>query len=135
MPGGKLYSIWKPYGWYGEVDRYYGFKAFNAGMGWTAAQTWFNVIETFAYVVYLYIVYTYGEQEDRQGAGAPDKSLMGQFRALSESRTVYGKFATYSVFLAYSAASLTFWKTVLYWLNEYLSGERDCILLVPCECI
>lgn len=124
MPGGKLHSpIWKPYGYYGTVDHTYGFKAWDARLGWTAAQGSFNVLETLGYFVYLYIVYTYGEQEPKQGSGAPDKSTLGSLRALGESRTVYGKYAAWSTLLCFSVASLTFWKTVLYWVNEAFSGE------------
>ena len=101
----------------------YGFKAWDAKLGWTAAQGSFNVLETLGYFVYLYIVYTYGEQEPKQGSGAPDRSMLGSLRALGESRTVYGKYAAWSALLCFSVASLTFWKTVLYWVNEAFSGE------------
>ena len=124
MPGGVLHKpLWVPYDYYGTVDHVYGFKAFNAHAGWTAAQGSINALETVAYMVYLYLVYTHGVQEPRQGSGAPDKSVMGQLRALSESRTVDGKMATWAVLLGFSVASLTFWKTVLYWLNEAFSGQ------------
>lgn len=123
MPGGFLHNpIWSPYGLYGEIDHMYGFKQYNLHTGWTAAQGTVNAMETIAYGVYLYLVYAYGEQEPRQGTGAPDKSLMGQFRALSESRTVYGKVGAWAAVLGYSVAQVTFWKTVLYWMNEAFSG-------------
>ncbi|KAK3726055.1 hypothetical protein LTR37_000203 [Vermiconidia calcicola] len=123
MPGGALHKpIWSPYKLYGEVDMGYGFKAYNEGSGWTGAQGLVNGLETTAYFVYLYIVYAYGEPEPRQGSGAPDKSVMGQFKALSESRTVYGKMAGYASLLAFSTATVTFWKTILYWLIELFSG-------------
>ena len=114
--------LWSPYALYGVVDHNYGFKAYNAHAGWTAAQGSVNGLETLAYAVYLYVLYTYGEQEPRQGSGAPDRSLMGQFRALSESRTVYGRTAGWAVLLGYTTAQVTFWKTVLYWLIEVFSG-------------
>lgn len=123
MPGGSLHSpIWKLYGLYAEVDYVYGFKALEQRNGWTAAQTWFNVMETLAYLAYLYMVYAHGEQEPIQGRGAPDKSLLGQLRGLSESRTLVGKYAARAVLLGFSTASLTFFKTVLYWAIELLSG-------------
>jgi hypothetical protein len=100
----------------------YGFKHLNLGTGWTAAQGAINATETAAYFAYLYLLYKYGEQEPRQGTGAPAKSLMGQFRALGESRTVYGRMAAWTAVLGYSVATVTFWKTVLYWLNEAFSG-------------
>lgn len=127
MPGGSLHKpLWVPYGLYGTIDHVYGFKAYHAHEGWTAAQGSINALETLAYGVYLYIVYAVGQQEPRQGAGAPDKSTMGRFRALSESRTVYGQVAAAAVLIAYSTAFLTFWKTVLYWLNEAFSGWFKC---------
>lgn len=123
MPGGWLHKpLWTPYGLYGTVDHMYGFKQYNLGTGWTAAQGTVNALETAAYFVYLYLLYTYGEQEPRQGTGAPAKSLMGQFRALSESRSVYGKMAAWTAVLGYTVANVTFWKTVLYYLNEAYSG-------------
>lgn len=123
MPGGFLHKpLWAPYGLYGTIDHMYGFKHLNLGTGWTAAQGTINAAETAAYFAYLYLLYTYGEQEPRQGTGAPAKSLMGQFRALSESRTVYGKMAAWTAVLGYSVATVTFWKTVLYMLNESFSG-------------
>ena len=131
MPGGFLHKpIWSPYGLYGEIDHMYGFKQYNLHTGWTSAQGTVNAMETFAYGVYLYLVYAYGEQEARQGTGAPDKSMMGQFRALSESRTVYGKVGAWAAVLGYSVAQVTFWKTVLYWMNEAFSGILVCNLIL-----
>ena len=124
MPGGFLHKpLWVPYALYGTVDHNYGFKAYNAGSGWTGAQGSVNAVETITYCVYLYLMYIYGQPEKRQGTGAPDKGLMGRFEALSESRTVYGHIASWSVLLGYSAATVTFWKTVLYLLIEVFSGE------------
>ncbi|KAK5129115.1 hypothetical protein LTR08_003903 [Meristemomyces frigidus] len=123
MPGGSLHSpIWKPYGLYGTIDHVYGFKAWDAHNGWTLAQGSVNALETAAYLLYLYWVYTYGEPESRQGRGAPAKETMGRWKALSESRTVHGRVAVWAVVLAYSTAWLTFSKTVLYWLTEAFSG-------------
>jgi len=122
MPGGYLSSFWHPYGMYGEVDKMYGFKAYNAHEGWTGAQGIVNALETAAYIAYLYIVYQYGEQDPRQGSGAPDKSAMGQLQALSESRTVTGRMAAWAAVIAYSAATVTFWKTIIYWLIEACAG-------------
>lgn len=127
MPGGSLEWLWKPYGYYGTVDHTYGFKAYNAGSGWTAAQGSVNAVETVGYFVYLYIVYMYGQQEPKQGRGAPDKSIMGQFRALSESRTVYGQYAAWAAVLGFATVSLTFWKTILFFLNEAFSGTSICV--------
>ena len=82
-----------------------------------------------AYGVYLYLVYMYGQQESVQGTGAPDKEDMaGKLKRLSESRTVYGRVAGAATLLAYTAAQITFWKTVLYWLNEAFSGMYQSLL-------
>jgi len=130
MPGGSLHSpIWKPYELYGRVDQVYGFKAWEAHNGWTLAQGSVNALETIAYGVYLYLVYTYGRQEDGvQGRGAPGRESLrkgdGWFEKLSESRTVHGSMAGTMVLLGYSTALLTFSKTILYWLNEAFSGMR-----------
>lgn len=115
MPGGWLHKpIWGPYELYGRVDYVYGLPAWESHSGWTAAQTYFNMLETACYLVYLGMVYKYGEQEAVQGRGAPDKSVMGRFKALSESRTLSGRIAVYAVLLGYSTTFLTFSKTVLY---------------------
>lgn len=115
MPGGALHKpIWSPYALYGTVDHVYGFEAWEARNGWTAAQGSVNALETVAYLLYAYVVYTYGQQEATQGRGAPAKGAMGRLAALSESRTVYGGWAVLAVLLAYTTAWLTFSKTVLY---------------------
>ncbi|QIW95593.1 hypothetical protein AMS68_001111 [Peltaster fructicola] len=123
MPGGSLhYPLWVPYDLYGRVDHVYGWPAYKARNGWPSAQGTYNAFETLAYLAYAYIIYAYGQQESRQGRGAPDKSNMGIFAALSESRTVYGREAIIAVMLAYTTAHITFHKTVLYWLSEAFSG-------------
>jgi hypothetical protein len=134
MPGGSLSWFWHPYGMYGNVDKMYGFKAYNAHEGWTGAQGIINAFETAAYVGYLYIVYTCGEQDTIQGTGAPNKSSMGQLQALSESRTVTGRMAAWATVIAYSAATVTFWKTIIYWLIEACAGEYNCFVVVKTDC-
>ncbi|TKA71666.1 hypothetical protein B0A55_05288 [Friedmanniomyces simplex] len=123
MPGGALHSpLWVPYELYGRVDHVYGWKSYDAHNGWTAAQGAFNAVETAAYLWYLYLVYTYGRQDKRQGRGAPRREKMGWLEGLAQSRTVEGRVATWAVLVGYSTAWLTFSKTVLYWLNEAFSG-------------
>lgn len=115
MPGGSLHSpIWSPYGKYATVDYIYGWKAYNEHNGFTAAQGSLNAVETAGYFVYLWLVYTYGQQEKTKGRGAPEKSAMGKLKALSESRTVIGQEAGWAVLVCFSTALLTFSKTVLY---------------------
>ena len=142
MPGGSLhFPLWQPYGLYGRIDHTYGFKAWDAKSGWTLAQGSLNALETAAYGVYLYLVYVYGEHEGGvQGRGAPGVDEVGKvgggLRGLSESRTVYGKVAGAAVLVAYTAAQVTFWKTVLYWLIELYSGEMSHFVCLCCgwEC-
>lgn len=115
MPGGFLHKpIWGPYDLYGRIDHVYGLPSWESKNGWTAAQGTFNALETLVYLVYAYIVFAYGQQESKQGRGAPDKSQMGGLAVLSEARTVYGKQAVWAVLLAYTTAWITLVKTLLY---------------------
>ena len=61
MPGGKYHSpIWTPYALYSTVDYVYGWPAYEEGSGFTAAQSSLNVLETFLYLYYAFVVYTEG---------------------------------------------------------------------------
>ncbi|KAI7527552.1 hypothetical protein KC331_g16265 [Hortaea werneckii] len=123
MPGGSLHApLWTPYALYGTIDYMYGFKQWDAHNGFTLAQASFNAVETGAYGLYLYLVYRYGREEERQGRGAPRRDVLGRLKALADSRTVEGQMAVWVVLLGYSTSFLTFTKTVLYWLNEVFSG-------------
>jgi hypothetical protein len=117
MPGGFLHSpIWAPYELYGRVDYVYGWPAYESNDGWTASQGWVNLVETAAYLGYLYLVYAYGARESEVvGRGAPDAMRsVGGLRWLTESRTLEGRVAAIAVLVAYSTALVTFAKTVLY---------------------
>jgi hypothetical protein len=117
MPGGWLHSpIWTPYELYGRVDYVYGWPAYEANDGWTASQGWVNLVETGAYLGYLYLVFAFGVREgDVVGRGAPDElQKVGGLKWLTESRTLQGKKAAVAVLVAYSTALVTFAKTVLY---------------------
>ncbi|KAI9645855.1 hypothetical protein NHQ30_005290 [Ciborinia camelliae] len=117
MPGGSLHwPIWTPYELYGRVDYIYGWKAFNEHNGFTGAQTFMNVVESLMYYYYLYIIYAYGKSSAAQGRGATKNSAVP-----GEQRVVDGKMGALAVLVGYSAALMTFSKTVLYWLNEYYS--------------
>lgn len=112
MPGGKLqWPLWMPYELYGTIDYVYGWPAYDSHSGFTAAQASLNVIETLGYLVYLWIVYSYGRQEAVEGTGAPSKKYVGW---LGKSRTVYGRWAAWAVLIAYGMAVMTLSKTVLY---------------------
>jgi hypothetical protein len=103
---------------YGRVDYVYGWPAFEANDGWTASQGWVNLLETAAYLGYLYLVFGYGVRESEVvGRGAPEELKRlggGGFKWLTESRTLEGKTAAVAVLVAYSTALVTFAKTVLY---------------------
>ncbi|KAI0841619.1 hypothetical protein F5Y06DRAFT_194904 [Hypoxylon sp. FL0890] len=107
MEGGSLHwPLYTPYKLYGEVDHVYGWKAFRARNGFTAAQGTLNLVETAMYCVYLWLYYN---------AGA---SVKGR----ATTRVLSGRPAAVAVLMAFSAAVMTLSKTVLYWLNEYFSG-------------
>jgi hypothetical protein len=86
-------------------------KAFNEQNGFTAAQTLLNIVETSMYVYYLYILFAFGRQSAAQGRGAPKRSSVG---FLGEQRYVDGQKGGLAVLLGFSAAVMTFSKTLLY---------------------
>ncbi|PYH88671.1 hypothetical protein BO71DRAFT_364974 [Aspergillus ellipticus CBS 707.79] len=122
MPGNKLHSpIWTPYALYGTIDYLYGWPAFNARNGFTAAQTVLNLFETAAYIYYLVIVYTHGVSAGSAGRGQR-KTKKGFMWLLKESKVVSGRTGATALLIAYSASVMTLGKTILYWLNEVFSG-------------
>ena len=120
-PGALHKPIWIPYGYYGTVDHTYGFKTWLRGSGWAAAQSSVNAIETAGYIVYLYFIFAFGELDRRSPRNT--RTWRARLKALTETRTVYGQVAAWAVLLAFSAYSLTFWKTVLFGLHEAFSGK------------
>lgn len=113
MPGGWAHwPLYTPYALYGEVDHMYGFKQWNLGNGFTAAQGTLNVVETLMYLVYLAIWYRAPPAAAKKKSGAG-----GQGR-----KSIAGSPAAWAVLVAFSAAVMTLSKTVLYWLNEGFSG-------------
>ncbi|KAK3940214.1 hypothetical protein QBC46DRAFT_314157 [Diplogelasinospora grovesii] len=108
MPGGSLHwPLWTPYALYGEVDHMYGFKQWNAGNGFTAAQGILNLIETLMYLAYLGLWYFTARPGPTTAKGR---------------RVLTGRPGALAVLLGFSAAVMTVSKTALYWLNEYYSG-------------
>ncbi|EFY97532.2 hypothetical protein X797_007112 [Metarhizium robertsii] len=104
MEGGAAHwPLWLPYKLYGEVDHIYGWKAFHANNGFTAAQGLLNVVETLMYAVYLWLWYSRGE-------------------ATAHGRVVTGRPGALAVLIGFSSAVMTLSKTFLYWSNEYFSG-------------
>ncbi|KAI0118695.1 hypothetical protein GGR51DRAFT_129758 [Nemania sp. FL0031] len=106
MAGGDLHwPLWTPYALYGEVDHVYGWKAFNAGNGFTGAQGLLNVVETLMYAYYALAYF-------RHAVNVP----------VTGKKAVVGRTAARAVLVGFSAAVMTLSKTVLYWLCEYYSG-------------
>ncbi|OAA56427.1 hypothetical protein ISF_07495 [Cordyceps fumosorosea ARSEF 2679] len=100
MENGWLHwPLWTPYRLYGEIDHVYGWKAFHAKSGFTAAQGALNAVETAMYLAYAWPCLT------REGR-----------------RAVTGRAGAWAVLIGFSAAVMTLSKTVLYWLHEYYSG-------------
>lgn len=115
MPGGKLHSpIWTPYALYGTVDYIYGWPAFNARNGFTAAQTVMNLVETAAYLFYLYVVYEYGTSTTLTGRAFQKRGPKGLMWFLREEKVVPGRIGAIALLVAYSASVMTVSKTLLY---------------------
>ena len=117
MVGGKFSWPWKPYELYATIDYIYGWPAYDQHNGFTAAQSTLNVIETAAYMYYLYILYRYGQPDATEGRGAT--SSMGW---LGRSRKVNGTRGASAAMILFGTSLMTVSKTVLYWLNEAFSG-------------
>lgn len=58
-----------PYELYGKVDYMYGWPAYHAGNGFTAAQGSLNALETVGYIGYLWVVWKKGEGERKELTG------------------------------------------------------------------
>lgn len=152
MPGGSLHSpVWTPYALYGIVDHIYGWPAVHARNGFTAAQATLNVVETVAYIYYLWVVYRQGATvATGRGASKVQKGLMW---FLTGDKVVAGQTGAIALLVAYSASVMTLGKTVLYCrfpfvsqsfngctltfavLNEYFSGfnhvgHNDALTLI-----
>ncbi|KAI0777616.1 hypothetical protein BD413DRAFT_490589 [Trametes elegans] len=113
MRGGDLHWLFKPYGYYQDVDYVYGVRAYENGDGFPNAQCEFffpslwqpssthlvepttlaaalNVVENLMNIAYLYLAHV---------SGSPLAPLVG-----------------------FASAMATLWKTALYWLQEYYCG-------------
>ena len=119
MPGNKLHSpLWTPYALYGTIDYIYGWPAFNARNGFTAAQTVLNLFESAAYVYYLFVVYRHGVSMGSvaggRGGGRQKKAQKGIRWFLLDEKVVPGRVGASALLIAYSASLMTLGKTVLY---------------------
>lgn len=96
MPGGSLHwPLWVPYDLYGRIDYIYGWKAFDERDGFTAAQSWLNVVESLMYAFYVITYF-------RKGVGD------------GKVKTLYGRPAAFALLVGYAAAVATLSKTALY---------------------
>ncbi|KAJ5774387.1 hypothetical protein N7457_009283 [Penicillium paradoxum] len=124
MPGGRLHSpIWTPYALYGTIDYIYGWPAFNAHNGFTAAQTILNLAETSGYLYYLWVVYRHGSTVVRSGGSR--KISKGFMWLLTGDKVVAGRIGAIALLVAYTVSVMTLSKTILYWLNEICSGFEN----------
>ncbi|KAM3503239.1 hypothetical protein MY10362_004320 [Beauveria mimosiformis] len=103
------WPFWSPYKLYGEVDHVYGWKAFHAKSGFTAAQGALNAVETVMYLVYAWNFFL-------------AKAAAVDVAGVDGKRAVTGRRGAQAVLVGFSAAVMTLSKTILYWLNEYYSG-------------
>lgn len=112
MPGHKLHSpLWTPYALYGTIDYIYGWPAYNARNGFTAAQTMLNVFESIAYVYYLWVVYRHGAPAS-SGRG---RKVQKNFKwMLTGDKVVPGRVGATALLVVYSASLMTLGKTILY---------------------
>lgn len=112
MEGGAWHwPFYVPYKLYGEVDHVYGWKAFDAKLGFTGAQGFLNAIETAMYLYYIYVYWTQGVPAAAV-AGGTAKVIAG--RDASKTIVLVGKPAATAVLVAFSAFVMTLSKTVLY---------------------
>ena len=103
MEGGFLHEpLWSPYKLYGEVDHMYGWKAWDAGNGFTAAQGALNLVETLMYMAYLWL----------------------WSRGKNESGAIAGRQGGLALLLGWAAAVMTVSKTVLYCEFRAMGGAR-----------
>jgi hypothetical protein len=107
MAGGSLqWPLWVPYELYARTDYIYGWKALNEKNGFTAAQGFMNVPESLLYIYYMYLVYSQGTQLQARHTG--------KIAGLLAQRYVPGQPGVLAVMVGFTAAVMTFSKTVLY---------------------
>ena len=120
MEGGAVHwPLWVPYKLYGQVDHVYGWKAFNARNGFTAAQAFLNLVESVMYIAYLWLYFVRGKPTGTSGV---------------EARAVSGRAGAAAVLIGFSAAVMTLSKTVLYCrCHLYRGGVRviRTLLTIP----
>ncbi|KAF2817687.1 uncharacterized protein BDZ99DRAFT_484469 [Mytilinidion resinicola] len=134
MAGGALqWPLWKPYELYASIDYVYGWPAWEARDGFTAAQAWLNMVEVIGYGLYITILYDHGASAAGGRGLQFGHGVEGWFAG---GRRVQGRQASRAVVIAFVASVMTASKTVLYFLNEACSGfknvrHNEWVVLVP----
>ncbi|THC97005.1 hypothetical protein EYZ11_003509 [Aspergillus tanneri] len=123
MPGNNLHApLWTPYALYGTIDHMYGWPAYNARNGFTAAQTVLNLVETLAYLYYLVTVYRHGTTTTSTSRRSQRKVQKGLLWLLKDEKVVHGRKGAIALLVAYSASLMTLGKTIIYcefWLVAF----------------
>ena len=113
MPGGRFEKpLYTGYALYGQVDLVYGWKAWEEGHGFTAAQSSLNVVETIGYIASLCILWRHGK-----GHGFGRKTLAGGWAGLA-------------CLVGFAMAVMTLSKTVLYGMEANITFHGAG--LAPC---
>lgn len=108
MPGGNLHSpIWAPYKLYGQIDYVYGWPAWEAKDGFSAAQSVLNLVETLGYISYLVLVFGSELKAERHVKGRLKSPGVLERRVEKEKGVV-------AVMLGFALGIMTLSKTILY---------------------
>ena len=116
LPGGQWqHPIWTLYSIYARVDHMYGWPAWDAGDGWTAAQSLINCLESAVYVAYLAVVLAHG----RPAAAGEEAALQGRRRGweqtwVGRTNVVEGVCGARASLAGFAGATMTLSKTFLY---------------------
>lgn len=112
MAGGFLqWPIWKPYEIYASIDHVYGWPGWESNDGFGGAQGALNAVETILYGLYAMIIYNHSVPST---AGTGLEVSQGFSAWLSGGRKVRGKTGNRALVIGFTAAVMTFSKTVLY---------------------
>jgi hypothetical protein len=115
MTGQKWHDpIYSPYTLYADVDRVYDVQAIEENNAWSATQEWMNLVETAAYIVYAWLAFRWGQKSGKKSA--LDAGVVGGRKGAFLLVFLWGTFLT------------TFYKTVIYWLLEAVSGESHLLM-------
>ena len=130
MPGGSLHSpLWTPYAIYSEVDKIYGFEALEAHDGFTAAQSWMNVVESLIYLSYLSVVMLHGRNAD-SGEEAALATNWWNKTWFGQTKLVEGFYAPRAAMIGFAGALMTFSKTMLYGENAWQCGAVRYVQII-----